>query len=491
MERIHVEGTGFIDEHGRVRIFHGINIVCKERDRGYIYRLSRPALESLREIGFNLVRLGVIWDGLEPEPGVYDEEYLARLEEQVSAYAELGFYVVLDMHQDLYSARYSDGAPEWATITDGLPEPGEVAVWSDAYMSPAVQRAFNHFWANDPAPDGVGLQDHFAACWRVLAERLGDRPEVLGYDLLNEPFPSPIAHQVYQALLSAFSQLESRITGRPPRPLEEVLELYGDVRARVEALKLLDDEHLYRELVSAAEPYVKRFDGEVLMRFYERVARAIRSATPRGVIFMEDSYFCNAGVPSGITPLTLRGRREPLQAYAPHVYDLVIDTPYIATHASEKRVKVIIESKRRTQERLNIPVVVGEWGAFSSHRGIRRHCTFLLNTFDRLGWSWTYWAWEPHFTETEAAELLARPYPAAVAGRLASYSYDATRGVFRMEWVADPSIEAPTLIRLPRSLEWREVRVEPECMIRIREEDGAIHVEVRARRGGRHSLLIE
>jgi len=487
--RIYVRGGSFVDERGRVRAFHGINVVCKDRSLGYVYKLSGLALRRLRELGFNVVRLGVIWDGLEPEPGLYDEEYLGRLEEQVEAFTEHGMYVVLDMHQDLYSVRYSDGAPEWATITDGLPEPGGAAVWSDAYMSPAVQRAFDHFWANDPAPDGRGLQDHFIECWRLLARRFGGRPGVLGYDLLNEPFPGSAAAEVYRALLLEFSRLEARARGGPPRPLEELLELYGDLRARAEALRLVEDEGAYRELVSAAEPYVRAFETEVLVPFYERVAEAIRSETPHGVIFLEDCYFCNAGVPSSVAPVRVGGRREPLQAYAPHVYDLVVDTPYIATHASEKRVRVVIESKRRAQERLGAPVLVGEWGAFGPQRGIGRHCTFLLNAFDELKWSWTYWAWWDGFLESEAARLLARPYPAAVAGELVSYGYDELRG-FRMEWVADPSLKAPTVVQLPRGLEWGEVSVEPQCSCRVVEEDGAPRVEVTASRPGRHVLVI-
>lgn len=491
MDRILVNGMRFVDEHGRERVFHGINVVCKDRSRGYVYRLDRPTLERFRGMGFNLVRLGVIWDGVEPEPGVYNQEYLAELEEQVRVYADYGIYVLLDMHQDLYGVRYADGAPEWATVTDGLPEPEKTAVWSDGYMSPAVQRAFDHFWANDPAPDGVGLQNHFAGCWRVLAERFKDRPEVLGYDLINEPFPGSIAAEIYKTLLTSFSRLETKVAGEPSKSLEELMEMYEDVRARVEALRLLDDEALYKKLVSTVEPYVKRFETEHLMPFYRRVARAVRSATQRGVILMEDCYFCNAGVPSSIVKLTVDGAQEPLQAFAPHVYDLVIDTPYYATHASEKRVKVIVESRRRTQKRLNMPVLVGEWGAFGSHRGIGKHCEFLLNTFDELRWSWSYWAWHEGFADTEAAEYLARPYPAAVAGELIAYRYDRERGMFSMEWVANPSLSEPTVVRLPRGLDWTDVKVEPECPYKVVEEDGAVYLEVRARRRERHVLTVE
>ena len=53
----------------------------------------------------------------------------------------------------------------------------------------------------------------------------------------------------------------------------------------------------------------------------------MRSETPHGVILLETNYFANAGAPSSIRPITVGGAREELQAYSPHIYDLVVDTP--------------------------------------------------------------------------------------------------------------------------------------------------------------------
>jgi endoglycosylceramidase len=482
VERIGVRSCEFVDELGRVRLFRGVNVVCKERARGYTYEMSKAELERLEECGFNVVRLGVIWDGLEPEPGVIDEEYLGRLEEQARALAEHGMYVLLDMHQDLYSVRFSDGAPEWATLTDGLPEPGEVVVWSDAYMSEAVQRAFDHFWANDPAPDGLGLQDHFAACWRALAGRLGSRPWLLGYDIFNEPFPGSLASRIYSAIFEALS----RVAGIR---LEDLYARLASAEGRASLLQLLDDERAYEQVLRAAEPLVREFEIKYLLPFYERVVEAIRSVEPRGVVFLEDCYFCNAGVPTGILTVSRGGSREPCQAYAPHVYDLVVDTPYVATHFSAKRVKAIVDAKRRAQERLGVPVLVGEWGAFGHHRGVAPHCEFMLELFDDAAWSWAYWAWTPDFWSSEAAGLLARPYPAAVSGRLLLFKFRRRR--FEMEWVPEPSLRAPTLIRLPKSFDPIEVRVEPRASVRVVEEGRALFVEVRAERAGKHAIAVE
>src|SRR5690625_7193003 len=92
-----------------------------------------------RDEGINVLRLGIIWDGLEPEPGQYNEAYLKEIDKRIEWAAKNNLYVFLDMHQDLFSVKYGDGAPEWATLDEDLPHvTGDV--WSDAYlMSPAVQ----------------------------------------------------------------------------------------------------------------------------------------------------------------------------------------------------------------------------------------------------------------------------------------------------------------------------------------------------------------
>lgn len=147
LERIYVKDRNFTDKIGRTRIFHGVNMVCKDKSKGYIDKWNRFDFEELSQLGFNLVRLGIFWDGLEPEPNKYDDSYLGKIEALLDLCAEYSIYVLLDMHQDLYGVRYSDGAPEWATFTDGLPEPEKGFVWSDAYLtSEAIQHAFDHFW---------------------------------------------------------------------------------------------------------------------------------------------------------------------------------------------------------------------------------------------------------------------------------------------------------------------------------------------------------
>ncbi|EYT49499.1 cellulase family glycosylhydrolase [Brachybacterium muris] len=186
-------GSILVDEYGRQRVLHGINLVDKGRPgstdpRDFQGSWSERDLDQLVEIGLDAVRLGVIWAPLEPEPGTYSGQHLTWIGEQLDRLHQRGLAVILDGHQDLYSQDYSDGAPPWATLTDHPFEATEL--WSDAYLtSPAVHEAYDAFWADAPAADGVGIQTRFVALWGMLAQRFGDHPAVIGYDVLNEPTP--------------------------------------------------------------------------------------------------------------------------------------------------------------------------------------------------------------------------------------------------------------------------------------------------------------
>lgn len=143
----------------------------------------------LQRLGLNAVRVGVIWQALEPHPGVFDAGYLNHIASTVSALARHGIVSILDFHQDQYNQVFAgEGFPRWSVQTDGLPNP--MTAFPGGYLSnPALQRAFENFWADKLGPGGVGLQERYAAAWKVVAKRFrGDR-SVLGYEIMNEPFP--------------------------------------------------------------------------------------------------------------------------------------------------------------------------------------------------------------------------------------------------------------------------------------------------------------
>ena len=183
-------GRWLTDETGRVVLLHGTYFVQKfppvaPAEVGF----GRDQAVFLREQGFNVLRLGLDFGAMMPAPGEIDTDYVASLAETARIFAREGIYVLLDMHQDGYGPLvHGNGFPAWATLTDGLPNPPEP--FPQYYVTNrALQRAFDNFWTNRPGPDGVPLQEHYATALRTIAAAVADEPRILGYDLMNEPWP--------------------------------------------------------------------------------------------------------------------------------------------------------------------------------------------------------------------------------------------------------------------------------------------------------------
>lgn len=450
MHRIHTSGHAFVDEAGRQRILSGVSLVCKGNRRpdgtiDYIGPWQEEDFRALACWGFNVVRLGLIWDAVEPQPGLYDDAYLGWIGTMLDHCRRHGLYAYLDMHQDLFSSLFSDGAPAWATLTT---EPfDKTELWSDAYLfSPAVQQAYDAFWANEAAPDGVGLLDHYAAMWEHIADRFAEHEAVLGFDFLNEPNPGSGSLEVFGTLMAALAELRNAAEGTS-YTAEDMVAAFMDPAAKLAALQLLEDRTFYTTLCQMAQGPVEAFDRQVLDPFYNRLTVAVRRRTPRGIIFRENSYFSNLGIPCAARPVENEQGREPLQAYSPHGYDLVVDTDALAL-ASNARVEVIFAAHRATQLALGVPVLVGEWGAFGHDPDVLDHADYLLRLFERYLWSHTYWLYHDSFATAPVLQVLHRTYPQAVAGELIEYRNDRAADTFHMRWRDMAAGAAPTEVYL-------------------------------------------
>lgn len=184
-------GRWWTDATGRIVTLHGVNEVTKSAP----YFPAAVGFDDddaafLAAHGFNALRLGVIVQGLMPEPGRVDRAYVDHIEETVEVLARHHIFVLLDFHQDGFGpAVNGNGFPPWMTITDGLPNPPDAVFPLYYVQNPALQRAFEHFWANSPGPDGVGLQDAFLRGFRAIVARFATNPWVIGYEPMNEPWP--------------------------------------------------------------------------------------------------------------------------------------------------------------------------------------------------------------------------------------------------------------------------------------------------------------
>ncbi|MDR1465492.1 MAG: cellulase family glycosylhydrolase [Oscillospiraceae bacterium] len=459
MELIKAQGKRFLDASNRERIFRGINIgeknapkELKKGDRFYL-DLDDAFFRRCVSLGFNVIRLGLTWEDLEPEKGQINESFLRSVDEIFDKAAAYGVFLFLDMHQDLWSSfgnGIGDGAPLWASITDGArPKPAKF-VWAEGYFwGKAVHRAFDHFWANTPVL-GKGVQDHFADIWQLLARRYGDHPALLGYDLLNEPFPGSPGGKVFRKLILRAVRVVVF------SPSFHRIQALGDLTHKDRRDHLLDHltGDILRKVTKAGEKLIRSFDTEQYSPFVDRMTGAIREVTDKGILMMENCYYSNLGIPYSAHKARrgIGGPEDNNVCFAPHAYDFTVDTPAY-DFANAGRVGEMFAEHRRSQERLDLPVIVGEWGGGGDGERWLPHITFLLNLFDRNAWGHTYWAYQPDFFDRPLMRVLVRPYPTAVNGTIDAFSYDSETGVFEMTYTTPPVADAavPTLVYLHRT----------------------------------------
>lgn len=221
-----------VDAAGRTVLLRGVNV--NQLVDFYAGRPGFPATRPLSAddfrqmagLGFDVVRLGVSWSRIEPSPGRYDASYLGRIDQAVAWARENGLYTVLDMHQDGWSNAPTppgtscpagtstmdgyDGAPKWATVTDGAPR----CQFTGRDISPAGDRAFTNFYY-----DRDGVQSRLVATWGMLAARYGSDPSIAGFDPLNEPGFGEQAPVTSTLLLGRFyDRVLARIRASEARP---------------------------------------------------------------------------------------------------------------------------------------------------------------------------------------------------------------------------------------------------------------------------------
>lgn len=478
---IRTENTRFIGPNGGEIILKGINLVNKNTKDQYLGPRDSLTFRKLSGWGFNCVRLGIIWDGLEPEPGIINESYLKEIDKRIEWAEENNIWVLLDMHQDLYSVKFSDGAPEWATLDEDLPHvTGEI--WSDSYLiSPAVQKSFDNFWKNAPASDGLGIQDHFIQAWMNLAERYSDNETVIGYDILNEPFAGTPANQIMPQLLAAYARLYSEVTGEDPPAEEELIGIWSTEESRLEAIKLISDTGSYKTVIDAISDINDDFETGILSSFYQRVRDSIRKVDENHILFLEHGYFNNNGLKTSIRPvLDETGHIDPLQAYAPHAYDLVTDTRG-AERPSYERLDFIYSRIEESSRRLNLPVLLGEYGAFyKDSPGTVETADHISSLIEKHSFSSAYWSYyEKIHQHTYFTKGIIRPYPAQISGKLIDYSYNSDNGIFICRWKEDAGVGIPTMIFIPEleRLNREDIEMIPES------EDYSIQPESDTRAG--------
>jgi endoglycosylceramidase len=329
----------------------------------------------------------VIYKAVEPSPGAYDDAYLARIKDTVDTLARHGIVSLLDFHQDMYNERFQgEGWPDWAVQDDGLPNQPQNGFPANYLAMPALQRSFDHFWQNDPGPGGVGIQDRYAAAWRHVAERFADDPAVLGYDLLNEPWPG-----------TAWQQCANP-AGCP------------------------------------------QFDA-VMSAFVKRVLSSIRAADPGTLVFYEPQVLFNNG-----SDTNLANFGDPHAGMSFHDYCLAASEGGAGySEACRQNDSLVFQNAEKRSKATGDALLLTEFGATDN----RSTLDGVLTLADQNMMSWQEWHYcgcdDPTTTgsgdtqaivldpakpptganlKTATLDAIARPYPRSVAGTPESWSFD-------------------------------------------------------------------
>lgn len=639
MTRLRTDRSYLRDEHGRYVYFHGVNtsgstkVPLIDQQTGAFTYIGRPfALDRaryefsrMRRMGLNSIRLLLMWEGIEPEArGQYDEEYLSYIREMVKIAGEYDIYVLLDMHQDMFSrhlkVRYNeapaknlkdptqapagslqysllslvpgysdevkgDGAPKWV-IKACMPEKdldspnwgipriasgmdahrgelitlyqkltggdtsgsAEVPEWIQymmdnlppsfppnqstdmlpftnwgvaAALSIDVERAFACLLAGDKAfpgleAEGVNIKDYlqeaYAASWAKVAERVSDLPNVMGYDIMNEPegnflvLAAEAAAIQLNAPKGAHDFLVNQFkddpeTGEmlfnvimalrllPPDTEPETLRLWG--LDKLDLMNILSLNY--------------GFDRNQLTPFYDRVGKSILEKDPKAVIYIEPSMNVTAllgSVAGGMWDVSMaRPPSLPHVVFAPHSYADIY--PFIGFNQQPRQFTEQEVRYRDYTSQLsgagalaehslgNVPVVFGEFGTYFNFNGIEQSkaegykvsSEVLDNYYEafdgmfqsRILWchspdnDYKYGDWWNHedfsIIDPEGkprSELAwARPFPRALAGKPISvhfwsdyHYFDPEKGkpnpAHELELVyASKETDAPTEISIP------------------------------------------
>ncbi|MFG2001128.1 cellulase family glycosylhydrolase [Spirillospora sp. NPDC048911] len=209
------QGWVLRDAQGREVTMRGFNVSgsTKLYENGLLpFRSTADAVKSaqaMRDLtGANVVRFLISWEGVQPAPDRIDYGYLDKAIAQIKVFTDRGINVLLDYHQDLYSAHLfnqgswytGDGAPKWVIQAGGYPKEscGICILWGqNMQTNGAVRQAMYDFWRDRAltTPAGqVGVQSAYLqqaeATMAYLKQKLPRESfdSVIGMDPFNEPF---------------------------------------------------------------------------------------------------------------------------------------------------------------------------------------------------------------------------------------------------------------------------------------------------------------
>lgn len=473
--RERADGSGdrvFVDSKtGRELVFHGTNVVVKgppwlpRRDRfDPATSLVDKDFSYMRQVGINLIRLGVMWVAGEAERGQYNDTYFGAVRQIVEDAAAFGIYVLLDMHQDVLSEKFcGQGVPAWAAMVpsshlfafpvpvqmrplklgdDGFPTRQECNElfsnnsfykdWAAALGSMAAQTAYESLYV-----DVDGLTESWAAFWAKVASTVKGLSNVLGFELINEPFSG-----------NAIKNPSLMVPGNADK-----LRLQGA---------------------------------------YDRVASHIRKVNKDALIFFAGVTWDNT-FPVGFEHAPGGAEYADRSVLAYHFY-----VPPQADGSFDE----VFQARRADARRLGTGLMMTE-----------SCCNSLYDAaapgLAAAGHSWIHWEWKDWCLEDVSSlkstsqnaawgacktgfgsgpfsavsgepddkvmSLIAQPYAPEVAGQLQGTNWNAAKGEFELNFAFDPKVPGPTAVFVNEDMHFPtgfNVTVNPEVLdVELRLDD--------------------
>jgi len=390
-----------LDNSGRYSIFHGGNVVVKlppylpTTDKfDYQYSLNTPEdLETMVRLGFNSVRLGVIWEAVEKAPGVYDYDYLDKVEQIINTLGEHNIYTMVDAHQDVFSRNFcGEGVPYFyvnqmgfdkkcdasaltrlldligvcktlddfgfRTDENGLPliEDCVKHNFADYHYIAGFSASYRNFYQNK-----ANIQDKFVEFWKTVVTRFKGNKYVLGYDLWNEPAPGGVMEDI-----------KNMIPGRPD--IKDILPVYRKVDTE---LRKIDPNYILFFENTPVPDTLPIFGGIFLGSMSEKPAG---DEVPQ--VYNFHTYCCLSGTDTC--------------AHGEATYEKSISVcPTFHRKQLDKEIK--------TATNLNVPMFLTEFGACSDSKACYNEILSVVKITEENFISWSYWNYKPYGDHTTSA----------------------------------------------------------------------------------------
>ncbi|HEX3707545.1 MAG TPA: cellulase family glycosylhydrolase [Mycobacteriales bacterium] len=384
-------GRWLTDAKGRVLLIHGINVSMKgslAQDEAYHFGADDAAY--LAANGFNAVRLTVERYDVEPTPGHFDAAYLSFIQHIVATLARYHVLTLVDFHQDEFGPVFGDnGYPAWMTQTGGSPNLKSVGFPFQYLANPAVNHAFDTLWGNGNDIRGKPLWTDDAQILARVVGSLKSTPGVLGFEIINEPWPG-----------TKYATCLPLVIGCPS------------------------------------------FDTGAFSAYYATMDKAIRTQNSTHLVFYEPLVTFNYGIPTSVVPppgdarLGFSFHDYPLCSAADDVgLGGALDT------ACGVESKLAIGNAVTYATAHKTALLETEFGATKNAAAINQSTA----AYDARMVPWMFWSYDelvgttsigafssPPSRSPNRAVLdgLARPYPQLVAGTPTSYGYSPKTHVF-------------------------------------------------------------